>query len=117
MRPTCPRRSEGRPPALATGAAAVVAVLVGLVAWLAGAGLLGLALGVLLGAALALAAWFRSVAVALSLAKAAPADVERFARLHNLVDGLCAAGGLPKPALYVVADAAPDAFAVGPGPR
>jgi heat shock protein HtpX len=39
------------------------------------------------------------------------------ARLHNLVEGLCIAGGLPKPRVYVIEDPAPNAFATGRDPR
>lgn len=38
-------------------------------------------------------------------------------RLHNIVEGLAIAAGLPKPAIYVVDDAAPNAFATGRDPE
>src|SRR5688572_29342275 len=38
-------------------------------------------------------------------------------RLHNLVEGLCIAADLPKPKIYVVEDAAPNAFATGRDPE
>ena len=41
---------------------------------------------------------------------------EEYARLHNLVEGLCIAGGLPKPRIYIVEDDAPNAFATGRNP-
>lgn len=41
------------------------------------------------------------------------ADAQAHARLHNLVDGLCPAAGLTKPALYFVEDAAPNALTAG----
>src|SRR5581483_5096340 len=43
----------------------------------------------------------------------AAADEDRHARFHNLVDGLCPAAGLPKPALVVVDHPAPNALACG----
>src|SRR5947208_13091115 len=45
------------------------------------------------------------------------ADPERHARLHNLTEGLCGAAGVPKPALYVVDEPAPNALACGRSPR
>ncbi len=51
------------------------------------------------------------------MSRARPADEETYARLHNLVEGLCIASGLPKPRLYVVDDPAPNAFATGRNPR
>ena len=41
----------------------------------------------------------------------------QYARLHNLVEGLCIASGLPKPRIYVVDDEAPNAFATGRNPQ
>jgi len=109
--------NKRRATALVAGAVALVVVVLTLLGAVAGSALVGLVVGVVAGAVVGGAAWTRSTSVALSLAGAAPADEEQHARLHNLVEGLCAAAGLPKPALYVVADAAPDAFAVGRGPR
>lgn len=37
-------------------------------------------------------------------------------RLHNIVEGLAIAGGLPKPAVYIVPERAPNAFATGRDP-
>ncbi|MGH9275201.1 MAG: M48 family metallopeptidase, partial [Acidimicrobiales bacterium] len=49
--------------------------------------------------------------------RARPASVEEYPRLHNLVVGLCIAGGLPKPRIYVVDDPSPNAFATGRNPK
>jgi heat shock protein HtpX len=61
--------------------------------------------------------WWCSDGVALRLSGAVPADVASHARLHNLLDSLCIASGLPKPSVYVIDDVAPNAFAVGRSPR
>ena len=61
--------------------------------------------------------WWKSDAIALAMSHARPADRETYARLHNLVEGLCIAAGLPKPRVYVITDAAPNAFATGRDPR
>jgi len=55
--------------------------------------------------------------VALSLSHAVPADRQEYARLYNLVEGLCIASGLPQPNLYIVTDPAPNAFATGRDPK
>jgi heat shock protein HtpX len=109
--------NKRRATALLTGAATAVLVIVWALASAAGAGLVGVVLGVLLAAAVTVAAWTQSAAVALSLARAQPADEASHARLHNLVEGLCVAAGVPKPALYIVESERPDAFTVGRGPR
>ena len=51
------------------------------------------------------------------MSHARPADPQEYARLHNLVEGLCIAAGLPKPRLYIIDDAAPNAFATGRNPH
>ena len=58
--------------------------------------------------------YFNSDKVALRMAHAVPADPVKYARYHNLVEGLCIASGLPKPRLYIVEDSAPDQFFTAP---
>lgn len=62
-------------------------------------------------------AYWKSDAVALAMSHARPADPTQYARLHNLIEGLCIAAGLPKPRVYVIDDVAPNAFATGRNPR
>ncbi len=91
-----------------------VAALAGLVV---GAGLAGLVAALVVAGALAAVAYWRSDAVALGVSRARPADATQHARLHNVVEGLCVAAGLPKPAVYVIEDEALNAFATGRDPR
>jgi heat shock protein HtpX len=92
-------------------------LVVAAVLYLVGVGSLGL----LLAAAIALGAtwisYWKSDAVALRISRAVEADPTTYARYHNLVEGLCIAGGLPKPRLYVIDDVAPNAFATGRDPK
>jgi len=74
-----------------------------------------IALAIALGGALL--SYWKSDAVALAMSHAHPADPVEYARLHNLVEGLCIAAGLPKPRLYIVNDEAPNAFATGRNPK
>lgn len=53
----------------------------------------------------------------LRVSRARPASREQHARYHNVVEGLCIAAGIPKPALYVIPDRAPNAFATGRSPE
>ncbi len=62
-------------------------------------------------------AYWKSDAVALAMSHAKPADPTTYARLHNLVEGLCIAAGLPKPRIYIIDDPAPNAFATGRNPK
>lgn len=95
--------------------------LVALVAWgfhlLLGYGVAGLVVAVVAAGATSFAAWWGSDTIALRMSHARPADEVEHARLHNLVEGLCIAGGLPKPRLYVIEDDAPNAFATGRDPH
>lgn len=68
------------------------------------------------GGSAALSYW-KSDAIALRVSRARPASVEEYGRLHNIVEGLCIAGGLPKPRLYIVDDPSPNAFATGRDPK
>ncbi|MGH9165806.1 MAG: M48 family metallopeptidase [Acidimicrobiales bacterium] len=101
------------------GAAFLVVVVAA--AWgfnaLIGGGVGGLAVALVVSVAIAFGAWWKSDAVALAMSHARPADPVEHARLHNLVEGLCIAAGLPKPRVYVVDDEAPNAFATGRDPR
>jgi heat shock protein HtpX len=96
------------------GIAAFVA-FTALVGALAGGGA-GAVAGVFAGLAVTAAGYFLSDRIALAAAKVRPAGPDDHARLHNVVEGLCVAAGLPKPALYVAPDPAPNAFAVGRNP-
>jgi heat shock protein HtpX len=66
------------------------------------------------------AVWFvqsRADDVVLRRLGAVAVDEAAQPRFHNLVDGLCVAAGVPKPALHVVDDEAPNALALGRAPR
>ena len=92
--------------------------------------LVGAAVGVLLGhgvpgtiaalvfsGVMAFASYWKADAIALAVSRARPADPQEYQRLHNLVEGLCIASGLPKPRVYIVDDPAPNAFATGRNPK
>ncbi len=93
-------------------------------------GLLGAGIGALVGngplwtiialvisAAIAFTSYWKADKIALSVSRARPASPDEYQRLHNLVEGLCIAGGLPKPGVYVIDDPAPNAFATGRNPN
>jgi heat shock protein HtpX len=71
---------------------------------------------VVAGGMAALSYW-KSDAIALRVSRAVPASEEEHPRLHNIIDGLCIAAGLPKPRLYVIDDVSPNAFATGRDPK
>jgi heat shock protein HtpX len=55
--------------------------------------------------------------IVLRVSGARPVTHEQEPRLHNVVEGLAIAGGVPKPAVYVVPERAPNAFATGSDPE
>jgi heat shock protein HtpX len=61
--------------------------------------------------------YYNSDKAALAISHAKPADPKQYARLYNLVEGLCIASGLPKPRLYIIDDPAPNAFSTGRNPK
>ena len=100
--------------------AAFVLLTVGvgaLVGFLVGHGLVGTLVALGIAAAMACGSYWKADAIALRVSRAVPADPEEYRRLHNLVEGLCIASGLPKPRVYVVDDPAPNAFATGRDPK
>ena len=91
------------------------------VAWavnlLLGYGVAGVLIALVIAGIGAFIAYWKSDAVALGMSHAQLADPDQYARLHNVVEGLCIAAGLPKPRVYVIDDPAPNAFATGRNPR
>ncbi len=96
---------------------AFVAVVGAAVGVLIGYGLIGTVVAVLIAGSVAFASYWKADAIALSVSRARPADPQQYQRLHNLVEGLCIASGLPKPGVYIVDDPAPNAFATGRNPK
>jgi heat shock protein HtpX len=60
--------------------------------------------------------WF-SDKIVLRMYRAQPVSETQHPSLHRVVDRLVQRAGLPKPALYVIPTAAPNAFATGRNPR
>ena len=95
----------------------LVAIAVGAAAgYLAGFGPWGMAIALVIAAVMAFTSYWKADKIALAVSRAKPADPEVYRRLYNLVEGLCIAGGLPQPRIYIVEDPAPNAFATGRNP-
>lgn len=100
----------------------VFVVLTATVLWVAlqllggaGIGIIGIAAAISIAAAWG--SYWKSDVIALRMSRAVDADPVTYARLHNLVEGLCIASGLPKPRICVIEDEAPNAFATGRSPK
>jgi heat shock protein HtpX len=111
-------RSNKRRSVALVGSFVLVAVIIGAVAgYLAGFGWGGMVVALVLAGAMAFFSYWRADKIALAVSRAKPADPAQYRRLYNLVEGLCIASGLPQPAIYVVDDPAPNAFATGRNPE
>lgn len=102
---------------LLVGFVALVVVVGISVGSLAGNGTGGLIVAFGMSAVFAFTSYWKSDSIALAVSRAHPADEVTYKRLHNLVEGLCIASGLPKPKVYVIDDPAPNAFATGRNPK
>ncbi|MEY2459451.1 MAG: heat shock protein HtpX [Acidimicrobiaceae bacterium] len=80
-------------------------------------GIVGVVIAFVVAIGISAVSYWKSDAVALRMSRARPADPVEYARLHNIVEGLCIAAGLPKPRVYIVDDEAPNAFATGRDPK
>ncbi len=85
--------------------------------YLTGFGMWGLGIAIAFSIAMTWGSYFASDKVALAMSRAVPADETQFAQLHNVVEGLSLAAGIPKPRVYLVEDMAPNAFATGRNPE
>jgi heat shock protein HtpX len=111
------RANKRRSVLLIAGFVLVVALVGAAFGVLVGYGPQGTIAALLLSGVLAFVSYWKSDRIALAVSRAKPADPQRYQRLHNLVEGLCIASGLPKPAVYVIEDPAPNAFATGRNPK
>jgi len=96
---------------------AVVAVIGFAFGLVFGNGIAATIVALVVGAIVAFMSYWKADKIALAVSRARPADPQEYARLHNIVEGLCIAGGLPKPGVYVIDDPAPNAFATGRDPK
>jgi heat shock protein HtpX len=80
-----------------------------------------IAAGVVVAAILALAGVVFTLTsgsrMVLSVSGARPADPQQYRQLHDVVEALAIGDGLPKPAVYVIDDPSPNAFATGISPN
>jgi heat shock protein HtpX len=61
-------------------------------------------------------AYLNASKAALSITRAVPATGPQYQQLRNVVEGVSIAAGIPVPAVYVIDDPAPNAFATGMRP-
>ena len=95
----------------------LIFVLAWVLAELAGMGRGGLIVALLIAGGISFASYYGSDNITLAISHARPATKEEFPYLHNVVEGLAIAAGVPAPRCYVIDDTAPNAFATGHSPK
>jgi heat shock protein HtpX len=80
-------------------------------------GTAGVVIAVALAVILSLSSYFAGDRLVLASTRAREVSAEEEPRLHNVVEGLAIAAGIPKPRVYVVPEQAPNAFATGRNPE
>jgi heat shock protein HtpX len=80
-------------------------------------GWLGLAIALGIAAAMAIGSYRYGDRLVLASTRARAVTPDEEPRLHNIVEGLAIAAGVSKPAVYVVPEQAPNAFATGRDPE
>jgi heat shock protein HtpX len=77
----------------------------------------GLQIGLAIAVVMNFVSYFFSDKIALKTSGAQPVTREQLPRLYQVMERLAAKANIPVPALYVVPDAAPNAFATGRNPQ
>jgi heat shock protein HtpX len=99
----------------------LMVVLIAGVGWALGillnGGLVGLFIALAIALALSWSSYRWGDKIVLASARAREVTPEEQPRLHNIVEGLSIAAGIPKPRVYVVPETAPNAFATGRDPE
>jgi heat shock protein HtpX len=80
-------------------------------------GFAGLIVALIIAGGLSYASYMYGDRLVLRASRAQLVTHEEQPRLHNIVEGLALAAGTPKPAIYVVPERAPNAFATGRNPE
>ena len=80
-------------------------------------GVAGVVIATVLAVVLSLGSYFAGDRIVLASTGAREVSAEQEPRLHNIVEGIAIAAGVPKPRVYVVPEQAPNAFATGRDPQ
>jgi len=102
---------------LRTGAILILLSVVLVIAGGALGGRGGMEIALLIAVVMNFVSYFFSDKIALKTSGAQPVTREQLPRLYQVMEGLAAKAHIPVPKLYVVPDAAPNAFATGRSPN
>lgn len=110
------KRNLRRTRALILGFIVVVAAMGALFGVIFDVGAWGVGIAVAISLVMTWASYAKGDVIVLRMSRAVRVTHGDQPRLHNIVEGLALAAGIPMPAVYVVEDAAPNAFATGRDP-
>jgi heat shock protein HtpX len=77
----------------------------------------GLVIAVVVAVVMSVGSYLYGDRIVLASTRAREVTAEEAPRLHNVVEGLAIASGIPKPRVWIVPEAAPNAFATGRDPE
>ena len=96
-------------------------LLLGALGWVLGylfaTGPAGLVIAVVIAVLMSIGSYRYGDRIVLASSRAREVTLEQEPRLHNIVEGLSIAAGIPRPRVYVVPEQAPNAFATGRDPE
>jgi heat shock protein HtpX len=110
-------RNKRRTALLILGAIVLLGALGFFLGWLYSTGVAGLVAALVIAIFLSIGSYRYGDRLVLASTRAQEVTPEQEPRLHNVVEGLCIAAGIPKPRVYVVPERAPNAFATGRNPE
>ena len=110
-------RNKRRTVILVIGAIIVFAAVGWALGLLFRAGIVGLIIAFVVAVVLSWSSYRYGDRIVLASARAKEVTPEEEPRLHNVVEGIALAAGLPKPRVFVTPDRAPNAFATGRDPE
>jgi len=64
-----------------------------------------------------IASYYNSDKIITGISRAKPASEQKYKQLHNIIEEMSLAAGLPKPKVYIIEDTAINAFATGRDPK
>ncbi len=108
--------NKRRTVALVLGALLLLGALGWLIGYLWYSGPAGLVVALAIALVMSIGSYRYGDRIVLASARAREVTPDEEPRLHNIVEGLSIAAGIPKPRVYVIPEQAPNAFATGRNP-
>jgi len=102
---------------LVLGALVLLGALGYFLGYLFATGIAGAVIALVIAAALSIGSYLYGDRLVLASTRAREVSPEQEPRLHNVVEGIALAAGVPKPRVYIVPEDAPNAFATGRDPE